>query len=113
MKFVDIKNDIYAAAEGLLTAFKEADKHNWEKEELIAYDNASMRIQDARGELELAEKRELERGLEKGLEKGKIEAVIGFYENGVPLSIIAKFLNITEDKVTEIIENHQRENQYN
>jgi predicted transposase/invertase (TIGR01784 family) len=92
----------YVDDEGLLAAFKEADKHNWEKEELIAYDNASMRIQDARGELELAQ----EKGIEKGREDKEVEAVIGLYENDIPIPIIAKSLKITEQKVEQIIEKH-------
>ncbi len=86
--------------EGLMAAFQEADKHNWKKEELIAYDNASMRVQDARGELEFAH--------EQGLEQGKTEAVIGLDKNGVPIPIIAKSLNITEERVQEILANYQR-----
>ena len=89
--------------EGLMTAFQEADKHNWKKEELIAYDNASIRIQDARGEKELAH----EQGIEQGENKKEIEAVIGLNENGVPITIIAKSLNITEERAQEIITNHQ------
>jgi predicted transposase YdaD len=123
MKFVDIKNDIafrkifgnakksiclmipsFADEEGLLTAFQEADKHNWKKEELIAYDNASIRIQDARGEKELAHEQGLEQGLEQGKNKKEIEAVVGLNKNNVPISIIALSLNITEEKVKEIIE---------
>ena len=105
----------FADEEGLLTAFQEADKHNWKKEELIDYDNASMRIQDARGEKELAREEGLAEGLAEGLEVGivkgeerkEVKAVIGLYKNGVPTSIIALSLEIHEDKVNQII------NEYN
>ncbi len=90
--------------EGLLTAFQEADKHNWKKEELIAYDNASIRIQDARGEKELAH----EQGIEQGENKKEIEAVLGFLENGVSIEIIAKALKISTERVIQIIENHSK-----
>jgi predicted transposase/invertase (TIGR01784 family) len=42
----------------------------------------------------------------KEAEKEK-EAVLGFYENGVPISIIVKSLKITEEKAREIIETSQ------
>ena len=87
--------------EGLITAYQEADKHSWKKEELIAYDNASMREQDERGREEKAE--------ERGENKKEIQAVVGFYENGIPISIIAKSLNITEERTKEIIDNHQEQ----
>jgi predicted transposase/invertase (TIGR01784 family) len=89
--------------EGLLTAFQEADKHNWKKEELIAYDNASIRIQDARGEKELAHEQGVEQGIEQGENKKEIEAVLGFYENGVPIEIISKSLKISKERVEQII----------
>jgi predicted transposase/invertase (TIGR01784 family) len=130
MKFVDIKNDIafrtdkwtyfiknaenlkmipdYVDEEGLLTAFQEADKHNWKKEELIAYDNASMRIQDARGEKELAHEQGIEQGIEQGLEQKEKEAVVGLHENGVPVSIIALSLKIPESKVNQIISDYNK-----
>ena len=38
----------------------------------------------------------------------QIESVIGFYENGVQIPIIAKSLKIEEDKVEQIIEKHKK-----
>lgn len=85
--------------EGLRSAYEEAMKHNWSKKEYDAYIYAGMREQDARGELSFAER--------KGREKQKIEAVIGLYENGVPIAIIAKSLKMTEEEVKQIIEKQQ------
>jgi predicted transposase/invertase (TIGR01784 family) len=45
--------------------------------------------------------------IKKAKEESLIEAVTGFYENGVQITIIAKSLKISEDKVHQIIENHQ------
>ncbi|MBK8805622.1 MAG: Rpn family recombination-promoting nuclease/putative transposase [Bacteroidales bacterium] len=45
---------------GLLTAYKDAEKHNWTKEELEEYEYAQMREQDEKGEIELAEERAVE-----------------------------------------------------
>ncbi len=40
------------------------------------------------------------------LKKEKIKAVLGFYKNGVSATIISKALDITEEKVQEIIKNN-------
>ncbi len=117
--------------EGLKEAYIDAEKHKWTKNELIAYDNAFMRLQDAIGELSHAKKegvqeglekglqegleKGLQEGLEKGLEKGlkqgednkEAEAIIGFYEIGVAPENIAKALKVTLEKVLEIIAKHQ------
>ena len=46
--------------EGLKSAYEDADKHNWTREELEAYDYVLMREQDDRGRLTLALRRERE-----------------------------------------------------
>lgn len=46
--------------------------------------------------------------IKKGAEDKEIEAVLGFYENGVPISIIAKSLKISELKVSQIIEDNKK-----
>ena len=86
--------------EGLKMAYQEADKHLWKKEEIIAYENASMREQDERGERALAK----EEGKEEGKEEKEREAILGFHEIGVSIDNIAKALKITAEKVREIIE---------
>jgi PD-(D/E)XK nuclease family transposase len=45
---------------GLKFAYEDADKHNWSKEELEAYDYVLMREQDEKGRLSLAIKKEKE-----------------------------------------------------
>lgn len=42
--------------EGLKQAYEDAEKHNWTKEELMAYDYASMRLQDEKGKISKAVK---------------------------------------------------------
>ena len=85
--------------DGLKEAYADANQNTWSQAELDAYNYAAMREQDDRGRISKAEL--------KAEQKKEKEAVIGFYENGVPVSIIAKSLKITEDKATEIIENHK------
>jgi predicted transposase/invertase (TIGR01784 family) len=81
--------------EGLREAYLDADRHQWKKAELIAYDNASMAEQDEKGKLTAAEKR--------GERKKEVEAVLGMFANGISVSIIAKSLQLTEARVNQII----------
>ena len=86
--------------DGLKEAYIDAEKHKWTKAELIAYDNAFMRIQDAIGELSHAKR--------EGKEEAQVEAIIGFYEIGTTPENIAKALKITVEKVLAIIAKHQK-----
>ena len=92
---------------GLKTAYVEADRHNWSKAELNAYYDAGAIAADHIQERIKAEQIGVQIGVEIGVEKGKMEkemeAVLGLHENGVPISIIAKSLNLTEDRVNDII----------
>ncbi len=81
--------------EGLIEAYKDADKHSWKKEELVAYDNAFIAERDEIGRLEKAE--------EKGQLKERIKAVTGLYSNGIPIPVIAKSFDITEAEIQKII----------
>lgn len=90
--------------EGLITAYKEADKHAWKKDELIAYDNASMREQDERGRLELV----LEQGIEQGIEKGIEKIVLKPYKQGKTAEQIAAFLDMSIEDVQKIIANFEQ-----
>ena len=73
--------------EGLKDAYEDAAKYNWTKEELLSYDVASMRVQDARGELEKAmldgKEEGLREGKEKGLREGKEEGLKEGKEEGL------------------------------
>lgn len=82
--------------EGLIEAYKDADKHSWQKEELIAYDNASIAEQDERGKLIAAEN------------KGKIEEKEGVIQRcigeGMSPQIISKIVNLPISEIEKIIE---------
>ena len=82
--------------EGLKLAYEDADKHAWTKDELMAYDYASMRKQDERGKFTKAFKKG---GLEKQIEIAKkmifanepIEKIELFTE--LPKATIEKLIN--------------------
>ena len=86
--------------EGLIEAYKDADKHNWKKEELIAYDNASIAEQDERGKLIAAEN--------KGKIEGKIEEKEGVIERcwrkKMDIEDITEISGLTVEEVNQIIE---------
>jgi predicted transposase/invertase (TIGR01784 family) len=85
--------------EGLKTAFIEADKYQWTKEEIIAYDNVTIKEADeVQEKLKVAEMAE---------EKAKEEMIIGMHEEGISKQQIAKISKKSEAKVAQIIENHK------
>jgi predicted transposase/invertase (TIGR01784 family) len=101
----------YVDEEGLLTAFQEAEKYNWKKEELIAYDNASMRIQDIRGEKELAREEALaeglQQGIEQGIERGENNLIIEMHKEGLSAETIAQLTKIQIVRVQQVISEYK------
>ena len=86
--------------EGLREAYKDADKHSWKKEELIAYDNSSIAEQDERGKITAAEN--------KGKIEGKIEkaeeVIERCLEENMSIAMISKIVNLPIEEVRRIIE---------
>ncbi|MFN0037844.1 MAG: Rpn family recombination-promoting nuclease/putative transposase [Saprospiraceae bacterium] len=85
--------------EGLKEAFIEADKHNWSKEDLIAYDNFSIWEGDQRQEIKTA--------MQKGEEKGKIELILEMDREGLTIPQIARVTKKTEEEITQILVGHK------
>ncbi len=81
----------------------------------IASQNHTLEV-DAKHLIAKAKKEGQEQGREEGLEQGikqgqkemQINSILGFFENGIPASIIAKSLNIADDEVNEVIANHRK-----
>ncbi len=92
--------------EGLIEAYKDADKHNWEKEELIAYDNASIAEQDERGKLIAAEKK----GKAEGKMVGKEEIIERCWMENMPIEMIVKITNFSTEKVNKVIQRIKKDN---
>ncbi len=102
--------------EGLKLAYQEADRYSWKKEELIAYDNASMREQDERGRLELAveqavehtkaeAKAEKEKMLAK-VEAKEVQTILKLNVLGVSIDDIADATEKSPEQVQQIIADH-------
>ena len=104
MDFSDVKNDIAFRKmfdNKQKTAFIRFNRHNWTKEEIIAYDNVKIKEADeVQEKLFVAEKARAE-----GMEEGKVEMIIGMYEEGLSVPQIAKVSKKTEEEVAQIIEN--------
>jgi predicted transposase/invertase (TIGR01784 family) len=87
--------------EGLRAAYLDADQHKWKKEELIAYDNASIAEQDEKGKLTAAKKK----GKEEGKTERDEELVIKLYKKGKSPEDISDILDMDIKKVLQVIEN--------
>ena len=76
--------------EGLKSAYEDADKHNWTKEELDAYDYALMREQDDRGRMSFAQR--------------KIQTAIAkkFLFSGNSVEIVAENTGLTIEQVRRL-----------
>jgi len=86
------------ADEGLKNAYEDADKHNWTKKELEAYDYVFMREQDDRGRWTLATKKELT----KTTRTKKIDIAKNLRKSGVSVEIIVASTGLTCDEVTQL-----------
>lgn len=90
------------SARGLPEAKKKLDAMNLSAEEKIAYDAYLKGLRDLASEqhTKIVDAKKL---IEEGVAKGKKEAVIGLYKNDISIEIIAKSLNLSEEKVKSII----------
>jgi predicted transposase/invertase (TIGR01784 family) len=95
--------------EGLKTAFIEADKYQWSKEELKAYDNVGIKEQDERGEKEIIAQKAMEKGEEIGREIGReestLEMILEMHKEGFSIQQIAKVSKKSEQDIAQIIDN--------
>ena len=80
--------------EGLNEAYSEADKHNWSKEALLAYDNAGMREQDARGEKSKA--------ISNAVHDRNIEIARKLLIKELDVDLVAETMGLSIEEVQEI-----------
>ena len=100
-------------AQGLSEAKEKLDHMKLTGKELIKYEQYLKDLRDKASEqhTKMADAQELiDNALKKGKEEKEIEAVLGFYENGVSITLISKSLNISEVRVNEIIKNKKSAN---
>ena len=79
---------------GLKQAYKDAERHNWTKEELEAYIYAEMRRQDEKGKMTKAEK--------KGRNDREIEIAKNCFNKGLSVLDTVDLTGLTTEQVGEI-----------
>jgi predicted transposase/invertase (TIGR01784 family) len=84
--------------EGLKIAFIEADKYQWSKEELKAYDNVTIREQDERGEREKA----IEVASKTADKNAKIQVAKNLKAMGLSPSDIKKATHLSDEEIDQL-----------
>lgn len=104
LKTGEVREDF--TAPGLPEAKEKLDKLKLSPEERKEYDAFVERLMKLASyqETEMADVQDL---IKEAVSSREIETVIGFYENDVPIPVIAKSMKITEERVQQIIENHK------
>ncbi len=94
-----------STAKGLKEVSERLDEMKLKEKDAKDYKRYLKQLRDVASEqhTKMADAQDL---IKKGEGNKEIEAVIGFYENDVPIAVIAKSLKITEEQVLQIIENH-------
>ena len=82
--------------EGLKEAYRDADKHSWKKEELIAYDNASIAEQDVRGKMKFV------------VDKRNKEIIYGCLKENMTIDIIVRITGLSKEEISQTIEEFKR-----
>ena len=80
--------------EGLKNAYQDANKHNWTKEELEAYDYVLMREQDERGRMSFA--------LKKALKQNQIDIAKKMLYKGFSIEETADLTGLTIEQVKKL-----------
>ncbi len=98
MQFADIKNDV-AFRKNFSDEQKTAPtayKYQWNKEELKAYDNVTMKEQDARGEKELV--------AQKARDEKEAELIFEMNKEGFTIPQIASVTRRSEEKIKKVLD---------
>ncbi len=94
------------SAKGLNEAKKKLDEMNLTEEEKAAYKAYLKNLRNIASEqhTQMVDAQQLiKKGIKKGEEKKEKEAVLGLVKNGISVPIISASLNISEEKVRQII----------
>lgn len=88
--------------EGLKNAYEEANQRTWTDIELHNYDYVYMREEDARAELDAAERKGMKKGMEKGEKKGKSAIAKEMKKQGFDKSLIANLTGLSETEIEKL-----------
>ncbi|TAE03237.1 MAG: hypothetical protein EAZ97_01760 [Bacteroidetes bacterium] len=94
---------------GLKSAYQEANKHLWTKEELDAYDYVYMRSADEEAKWLKVIRKEKEKGKIEGKSEGKLEEKLEIAKNailgGLPDALIAQITGLSLEEIKNLKEN--------
>ncbi len=90
---------------GLISAYNDAEKHNWTKAELEEYEYAQMREQDERGTIALAE----ERAGERAKQNEKIEIAKKLIALNIDRNTILKSTDLNDEIIDGLINDFKAE----
>ena len=90
--------------EGLREAYKDADLHSWNKDEYIAYDDASMAIQDARGRMSFAVRKATKKAKLEGMQEKTYKVVEICWKKNMAVEDIAEISELSDEEVLRILE---------
>jgi len=90
--------------DGLIEAYKDAEKHSWNKEDLRRYDNAAIAEQDRRGVIIKAEKESKLEGKQQGKLEEKTSVVERCWQMKMEIKDIAHISDLSIEEVKTIIE---------
>jgi len=92
---------------GLKYAYEDADKHNWTKDELLAYDYAGMRRQDEKGKTIVAVKKAVKEAVEKAVEQTreheKLEIAKEMINDNFSTTQISKITKLSIETIENLI----------
>ena len=102
-KNAEIKNSF--SAKGLKEAGEKLDEMKLNQKDAKEYKKYLKNLRDIASDqhTKMADAQDL---INKGREEEREAAVIGLYDNGIPVAIIAKSLKMSEQKILEVIDNH-------
>lgn len=89
---LEIPSNINSPA--LSSAYDVAERFRWSEDELEVYDYWSMKAQDERGALEVAER--------QGEKRGRMDAARSMLSDGMPLEAVVKYSGLSEEEVKEL-----------
>ncbi|MEM7659458.1 MAG: Rpn family recombination-promoting nuclease/putative transposase [Bacteroidota bacterium] len=88
--------------DGLKSAYEEANIQTWTKEELNAYDYASMREQDERGRMSLAVERAEDQGEKRGTRNAQLKIAKNLLSLGLAVEVVAQNTGLSIEEVQQL-----------
>ena len=86
--------------EAIQTAYEEAKRFNWSKEDLEVYEYRGIKIQDARGAVQLATKK----GIKKGEHRKAAEIARNLLQLGLDVAQIAQATGLSSTEIADLAE---------